>query len=1374
MIALLRRLRHSSADDSSSVDFHEKSSIHSSVSSHALESSKNQISNSASYNLSTSTPISQRIPAPAPTPSPAQDMSSSSSPRSFPAGNGTTISSIASSAGRTTISETFASLSVEDAWNRRTASPESLAGFLSVASAEMKARGVIEPLILLPGRPSYSLRDVKSFIRRVFPHDDSQGNPVAIRDSDLSQEVRMADIFVLVSALKWAWARLPGGIVTWDAYDLFKAGEEDSEMAIDTFSRLIPIVAESSARASIITDFFDLLSAIAAHWKTSGMGGRKLARLAAWWAFPIQDDLAEFIDSPDHVPSQGSFNEAYRLWKKAADASSHLFFAYLRSQSIQPGTTFMTALPKALQQLLSDTTYPPTTLSALSSFKISATVHSRSVSPLASLALFHGVTARNHSAYVKAEDQTIMSFLKDTSADFADKYLSPESARMLSYISLLTQTAEDAATVGTRSQPSSPTIRRERYAPLDSPASVTSRRLSLSAGLKLDLNESNDWSDFVECGFSRNPESDTDTANPSSRYADNRSDELSSSTRYVTEIDSPVIPQQVPVVEISTLMLDDSFWWVWLCSRGPEETTSRLTVFAPIVIAELVTPSTQLIASDLSYEKYVVFEERLDILNEPVISERELKQSGGKQIRRLASRSFNFRSTRRQKMAVNGAASAVGLKERPSLLTLYKEYELGSGAGGPNSMMTVSVVSRSGDDRVRRLREAVEAAKASSEGEKVSINQNGSTIPQQQQEPIQERAPVELTQKALIEQNIGTQESTKTSNAAGQRATFEFTDDIANALNWADGAPVDDIPEVKESFEVVDRPSEIPTSETAQQSIVRDNDTKEITDADVSLADSIAIPASKSSGKLFAKATSLFKQRPEKRNKSRRNVRHSLSQARSIEALSANAPLLMATANKTKDKDTRRIEYSSDKPAASPAPQSAVSVPTSKSVPDYNALKIITSNQGGIESSRSTSNIADGKVFVPERAAPPVPALDESAYRSTSMLPTERSFPSPNLSDDGSERFKGPNSASSRHFNIVREGGIVSNPSDNMAPSEPVLLTTPAPTPPPVSASVSTPVSTPAPAPAPVAMTPEATQSDASVASINKSEPVPNSITTEIRTPPLEGVSSGVPGSGEYMSSGPMFHAPKKRLPRPRDGPIPSLGPDGRPISAPHNRGPVGANGPRSGQRHSPRMHQSSRMPMARMPHAAQGQMPVGKMPLHGPGSRGIQATAPVPPAQSPQRNRGPPSPPTLYYDAPSPNSSPTIERPAQVESGTIAPPTAPSTPAVEKAVGLGVVTDELPATPVTPTSSEKSAVRAAVLAFNSKSNSPSSESERGSTISPVRPLPEFSKSIDSRSRWAAIRNKAATSNGTTPGSGSAPPLQPRNRPSRAWPPRKE
>lgn len=59
----------------------------------------------------------------------------------------------------------------------------------------------------------------------------------------------------------------------------------------------------SQAREKIIFDFFELLAAVAAHGKTNGLGGRKLSRLAGWWAF-------------EHSNTSHGFESGYKSWSK--------------------------------------------------------------------------------------------------------------------------------------------------------------------------------------------------------------------------------------------------------------------------------------------------------------------------------------------------------------------------------------------------------------------------------------------------------------------------------------------------------------------------------------------------------------------------------------------------------------------------------------------------------------------------------------------------------------------------------------------------------------------------------------------------------------------------------------------------------------------------------------------------------------------------------------------------------------------------------------------------------------------------------------------------------------------------------------------------
>jgi hypothetical protein len=119
--------------------------------------------------------------------------------------------------------------------------------------------------------------------------------------------------------MKWCWARLPGGIVTWEVYEGFLVGEKgalscldsvctlltwlDSGYARDAFSTFIPLGVDSPSRVLIIQDYFDLLAAIAAHGKVNGLGGHKLSRYAGWWAF-------------EHYDSGKGFETGYKSWAK--------------------------------------------------------------------------------------------------------------------------------------------------------------------------------------------------------------------------------------------------------------------------------------------------------------------------------------------------------------------------------------------------------------------------------------------------------------------------------------------------------------------------------------------------------------------------------------------------------------------------------------------------------------------------------------------------------------------------------------------------------------------------------------------------------------------------------------------------------------------------------------------------------------------------------------------------------------------------------------------------------------------------------------------------------------------------------------------------
>ena len=74
-------------------------------------------------------------------------------------------------------------------------------------------------------------------------------------------------------------------------------------MAKNAFDTFIPLSVESEARRKVIFDFFDLLAAIAANGRANGLGGRKLSRLAGWWAF-------------EHSDGGKGFDGGYKSWER--------------------------------------------------------------------------------------------------------------------------------------------------------------------------------------------------------------------------------------------------------------------------------------------------------------------------------------------------------------------------------------------------------------------------------------------------------------------------------------------------------------------------------------------------------------------------------------------------------------------------------------------------------------------------------------------------------------------------------------------------------------------------------------------------------------------------------------------------------------------------------------------------------------------------------------------------------------------------------------------------------------------------------------------------------------------------------------------------
>ncbi|TVY38816.1 Morphogenesis-related protein [Lachnellula occidentalis] len=356
-------------------------------------------------------------------------------------------------------------------------------------------------------------------------------------------------------------------------------------MARDSFATFIPLSVDTDARTKIIFDFFDLLSAIAAHAKTNGLGGRKLSRLAGWWAF-------------EHSDGGNGFEGGYKGWTAAADAASHLFFAYLRSLSPESikGLNGISTLPMSLQKLVQETEYPPQRPSLLQSSTTRVVMIVDSVSPTP----FALLRRANHFQY-RDDDRALQEF-----ADFEDpvKALTDECRRVLKSISTANQSQVSNSKDSTGLRDAS----WSRFEDIgfsagfdeleeDEDSNFTKRRQT--QGLRTAPHSRNmaggrpttpSWADFLSAGFVDEAQNGpAPLLLPPDKILPPIDTRGKSSQSHRPTAQSQLEPGEL--ASITRFDLDDSFWWVWITSLAGEETPDRKAAFGRCALIETVIRS---------------------------------------------------------------------------------------------------------------------------------------------------------------------------------------------------------------------------------------------------------------------------------------------------------------------------------------------------------------------------------------------------------------------------------------------------------------------------------------------------------------------------------------------------------------------------------------------------------------------------------------------------------------------------------------------------------------------------------------------------------------------------------------------------------------
>ncbi|KAF2132842.1 hypothetical protein P153DRAFT_428873 [Dothidotthia symphoricarpi CBS 119687] len=476
----------------------------------------------------------------------------------------------------------------EDAWSRKDVAPEEIQELIHVCTQEMKSRALDMLFMLLPFRPASDTSASRNFVRSFFKaaYEGTQ----QFKGEGLSQELRLAEPLTLCSILKWCWSRLPGGVVTWDAYELFRTGESDSNFARHAFDTFIPLSTDSEYRTLIIFDFFDLLSSVAARGKTNGMGGRKLSRMAGWWAF-------EFVDDGK------GFDGGYRTWEKAADAASHLFFAYLRSLSPDPNAIGgVVSLPRSLLSLLSQTEYPPQTPTLMQTRTTKVVMIVDSVSPTP-----FSLLRRAKNFEYRDDDAALQQF---SAYDDTVKALTDECRRVLECVASVNQSvaSPDATT------PDAPSWSRfEDFGfsgivdASESNANGTSmgrspREFSNAYGARSKNNDfgrptTPSWAEFLSSGFANegNQASPTTLLLPMDKLPPlgeaARVHSSQSHMRNVHGVEEDLEPGEL--ASITQFDLDETFWWVWMTSLANEETIHRKAAFGRCTLIETRIPGAR-------------------------------------------------------------------------------------------------------------------------------------------------------------------------------------------------------------------------------------------------------------------------------------------------------------------------------------------------------------------------------------------------------------------------------------------------------------------------------------------------------------------------------------------------------------------------------------------------------------------------------------------------------------------------------------------------------------------------------------------------------------------------------------------------------------
>ncbi len=294
----------------------------------------------------------------------------------------------------------------------------------------------------------------------------------------------------------------------------------------------------------------------------------------------------------------------------AADATSHLFFAYLRSMSPEPRkNNGILGLPRSLQQLLDSSDYPPGRgFISNDTTKVVMIVDVVSPTPYALL-------RRAKNFEYRDSDRALQEF---ANAEDPVQALTDECRRVLNAISSANQSnVSNAKTSTSLADPawsrfedigfSSTIDENDEDRGMFGRKSPGSQELSPSKGGYSDLARPTtpSWADFLSSGFT--DENGNKASAPMLLSPDKMLPPLSTTARgqssqsHRRNLDAQVKLEPGELASITSINVDDAFWWVWISSLAGEEPTSRKAVFGRCAFIE----------THLSDGRWMVMEEQI-------------------------------------------------------------------------------------------------------------------------------------------------------------------------------------------------------------------------------------------------------------------------------------------------------------------------------------------------------------------------------------------------------------------------------------------------------------------------------------------------------------------------------------------------------------------------------------------------------------------------------------------------------------------------------------------------------------------------------------------------------------------------------------------